>query len=146
MTYGGVLADVEFFEGFGDEELAMVGATGRHVNYPVGARLFGEGEPASGCWLIERGHVSIDYAGDPAPVDTLGPGDLLGWSWLIPPYRWHYGAVAVAPLSAVRLDTDRLLRFMDSEPALGYRFTRRVCGVLLRRWQVESRHRHSTPH
>lgn len=140
MRYSGVLTDVTFFNGFDDEELAMMGATARCVTHPAGSRLFQQGDPASGCWFIERGHVEIDEIGDPHPVETLGPGDMVGWSWLFPPYRRHFGAVTITAVSAVWLDTDRLLRFMDNEPQLGYRFTWRMCEVVLHRWKAERQH------
>jgi CRP-like cAMP-binding protein len=53
-------------------------------------------------------------------VHTLGPGDVLGWSWLVPPCRRRYTATTAGPVSAVRLDTARLRALADADPALGY--------------------------
>jgi len=53
-------------------------------------------------------------------VQTLAPGELLGWSWLVPPYYWHFTAVAKAEVSAVEFDAARLRVLADGDPALGY--------------------------
>ena len=53
-------------------------------------------------------------------VQTLGPGDMLGWSWLIPPCRWQFGARAADDVAAARLDTARLKVIADRDPAFGY--------------------------
>lgn len=102
---------------------AKVASTARAVTFRARQRIFDEGEPADGCWLIRHGRVALDTA---APgrgvliVQTLGAGDVLGWSWLVPPRRWQFGAVALDDVHAVQLDTDRLLALADADPALGY--------------------------
>ena len=76
-----------------------------------------------GCWLIHDGCVALDLAipgrGE-VVVQTLGPGDVLGWSWLIPPYEWHFGAVATRATAATKLDTAQLRRLADEDPQFGY--------------------------
>ena len=73
--------------------------------------------------MIRSGHVALDL---PVPgrgevvVQTVGPGDVVGWSWLIPPCQWQFGARAIDDVAAVRLDTDRLKAMADQDPALGY--------------------------
>ena len=93
----------------------MLADAGRDVSYPAGRTVITEGQPADRCWLIRRGQVRLDAfvpgRGD-IVVQTLGGGDLLGWSWLVPPYRWHFGAHAVEPVLAVEFDSaeaDRML-------------------------------------
>ncbi len=98
-------------------------AASSEVTYRAGQRLFLSGQPAEGCWIIRSGHVALDLTvpgrGD-VVVQTVGPGDMLGWSWLIPPYRWQFGAQAAADVAAVRLDTARLKAIADQDPAFGY--------------------------
>ena len=53
-------------------------------------------------------------------MQTLGPGDVLGLSWLVPPNRWHFTATAVEPITAVELDTVALRALAERDPALGY--------------------------
>ena len=91
-----------------------------------GDRLFREGTPAEGCWLIHDGCVALDLSvpgRGQVVVQTLGAGDVLGWSWLIPPYEWHFGAVATRETSATKLDTGQLRRLADEDPRFGYALT-----------------------
>ena len=47
---------------------------------------------------MQRGRVaiaSITPHEGPLTIQSVGDGDLLGWSWLVPPYRWHFGARAI---------------------------------------------------
>jgi CRP/FNR family transcriptional regulator, cyclic AMP receptor protein len=68
-------------------------------------------------------------------VQTLGPGDVLGWSWLIAPHRWHFRAVAIEPVTALELDTARLQALADQDPALGYPLTLGLFAAMLDRLQ-----------
>jgi CRP/FNR family cyclic AMP-dependent transcriptional regulator len=68
-------------------------------------------------------------------IQAFGPGDVLGWSWLVPPRRWHFGAVAVDEVHAVALDTTRLQALADADPALGYPFALGLFEALLQRLQ-----------
>lgn len=102
---------------------AAVASTARQVSYPAGTQLFGEGDDASGCWLIESGQVAL---ATPVPgrglvvVQTLGCGDVLGWSWIVPPHHWRFTATATQEVRAALLDTGRLRVLADQDPALGY--------------------------
>jgi CRP-like cAMP-binding protein len=96
------------------------------VRLGPGDRLFREGTPAEGCWLIHDGCVALDLTvpgRGQVVIQTLGAGDVLGWSWLIPPYEWHFGAVATRETSAAKLDTGQLRRLADADPHFGYALT-----------------------
>jgi CRP/FNR family transcriptional regulator, cyclic AMP receptor protein len=101
---------------------AVIAATARDVSYVKRQRLFAQGGAADGCWLIERGRIAIDALRpgyEPVTVDALGPGDVAGWSWLVPPYRWRFGAVALTEVHAAVLDTDRLRELAADDPMFG---------------------------
>ncbi len=79
----------------------LVAGTAVPVRLRPGERLFREGTPAGGCWLIHDGCVALDLTvpgRGQVVVQTLGAGDVLGWSWLIPPYQWHFGGGGHAAL------------------------------------------------
>ena len=129
-------ADV-FDELTAGDRAALLG-TSHEVSYEDGDRLFDEGGRAGYCWLIRHGRVALDTAvpgRGQVVVQTLGPGDLLGWSWLIPPYRWHFGARAVGAVHATAFDADELRSLADQDPRLGYALTRQLLGVVLDRLQ-----------
>ncbi|MGW4351882.1 cyclic nucleotide-binding domain-containing protein [Nocardia sp. NPDC004582] len=119
--------------------LATLATAGRTVGYPAGQRLIVEGRRADRCWLIHTGHVVLDAhipGRGETVVQTLGPGDLLGWSWLVPPYRWHFGAVTAEPVRAIEFDAARLTEFADADPAFGHALTLLLFEALLERLQA----------
>lgn len=117
---------------------AKVASAAHAVTFRAREPIFDEGGPADGCWLIRHGRVALDTT---APgrgtitVQTLGAGDVLGWSWLVPPRRWQFGAVAVDDVQATELDTDRLLALADADPGLGYALALGLFDAMLARLQ-----------
>jgi CRP-like cAMP-binding protein len=106
---------------------------GRHVSFPAGALIFEEGGPANRFWIIRGGSValSIHVPGRrPPTVETLGPGDLLGWSWLFPPYEWHLGAETRSPVRADEFDAATVRVLCREDLALGYALAQAVAGVI----------------
>ncbi|MFH9350379.1 Crp/Fnr family transcriptional regulator [Kitasatospora sp. NPDC017646] len=114
--------------------------TGLPVSYPAGTRLFDEGGKADRFWLLRSGEVALDLyvpGRHPAPVvETLGPGQLLGWSWISPPYRWHLGAQTVTAVEATRFPAADVLGLCAAEPELGYALMRRFTEVVAERLQA----------
>jgi len=105
----------------------------------AGARLFSEGGRAKGFWLIRDGLVDLDIqvpGRGNVVVETLGPGTVLGWSWMSPPYRWHFGAIASEPVLAIAVDGEGTRAFCDAEPAFGYDLTKRFTAVVVERMQA----------
>lgn len=98
-------------------------AAASEVSYEPGQRLFTAGQEASGFWIIRAGRVALDI---PVPgrgdvvIQTVGPGDVVGWSWLIPSGQWQLGARALDPVTATRLDTAALRAMAEEEFAFGY--------------------------
>jgi CRP-like cAMP-binding protein len=108
----------------------------REVRFDTGYRLFDEGQPAIGCWILRTGQVSLDLCVPTRArvvVQTLGPGDVLGWSWLLPPRLWRLGAVADEPVTALELDTTKLATAADDDPTLGYRLALGLIETLVTR-------------
>ncbi|WIY00405.1 cyclic nucleotide-binding domain-containing protein [Amycolatopsis mongoliensis] len=117
-------------------ETALLTRATREVAFAPGERLCEEGRPADRLWVLESGRVEVDTAvpgrGD-VVVQALGPGELLGWSWLVPPYRWDFGARAVTTVTAAELDGRLLRELADEDPAFGYALTRALFEVLAHR-------------
>jgi CRP-like cAMP-binding protein len=111
------------FDRLTPEQLTAVAALARDVTFPAGVTIFSDDQPATGCWLLRSGRVAL---GTEVPgrglvvVHTLGAGELLGWSWLVPPHRWHFTATTSIAVSAVEFDTARLRALADGDPAIGY--------------------------
>ncbi|WP_330328663.1 cyclic nucleotide-binding domain-containing protein [Streptomyces sp. NBC_00536] len=94
----------------------------REVNFPEGTRIFDEGNRAETFWIVRSGTVTLEIpvpGRRPAPVENLGPGELVGWSWLFPPYVWQLGAEAMTPVRAYEFDGMTVRMLMDADPAFG---------------------------
>src|SRR5262245_25770760 len=95
-----------FFSGMEPAHLDVVACHARKETYKAGEMLFREGEPADRFFLILKGKVALeahDLADGTALVQDLGAGDVLGWSWLFPPFVWHFQACALKPTEVLTL-------------------------------------------
>jgi CRP-like cAMP-binding protein len=127
------------FERLTPAQLATVARAAWAIALPAGTRLFEQGQPADGCWLISHGQVALGTfvpGQGEVVVHTLGPGDVLGWSWLVPPHRWEFTATASGPVTGLRVDTDQLHALADADPALGYPLSLGLLDAALARLQV----------
>ncbi|KOG31873.1 MULTISPECIES: Crp/Fnr family transcriptional regulator [Streptomyces] len=97
-------------------------ACARPVDLPESTRLFEEGDPAQRFWILRTGTVTLDVpvpGRQPAVIDTVNAGELLGWSWLFAPYRRHSGAEAMTRVRAYEFDAVAVRMMMDADPGLG---------------------------
>ncbi|MFE0130662.1 cyclic nucleotide-binding domain-containing protein [Streptomyces sp. NPDC059037] len=95
----------------------------RPVDIPEGTRLFEEGGHADRFWIVRTGTATLDVrvpGRRPAVVDSVSAGELLGWSWLFEPYRWHFGAEAMTRVRADEFDAPTVRRMMDADPSFGF--------------------------
>jgi CRP-like cAMP-binding protein len=135
----GDLAREPFLSGMRSADLGRLATAARIVAFPEGRRLAAEPEPAERFWIIRDGAIALDSrrpGGGCVLIDTLGAGSVVGWSWMFPPYRWRFGAVASTPVEAVEFD-GRLVRALCAvDPSLGYEVTRRFAEVMADRLQA----------
>jgi CRP-like cAMP-binding protein len=133
------LAGHPFLHGMPRDHLAVLADTARDVTFPARHRLFEDGGSATRFWLIQSGHVTLDLyvpGQSRMKIDSIGMGELLGWSWLFPPYRWAFGAVSASPVEAFEFDGRMVRARCESDPALGYELTRRLALVVAKRLQA----------
>ena len=132
------LAGHPFLRGMPSGQLDALAAAASDVTFPAGHRIFEEGGFAGKFWLIQSGHVVLDVnvpGTGRVIVDTIGIGDLLGCSWLFPPYRWAFGALCVTPVRAFGFDATAVRALCAGDPAFGAEFRERLLQVLARRLQ-----------
>ena len=138
-TIDTLIGESPVFAGLSDEQLELIAGCGRNVAFEAGARLFREGDPANTFFLVRHGIVALDtYVPNRGAltVDSIGPGELAGWSWLLPPYRWHFTGRAVEPVRAVEFDGVCLRGKCDDDPGLGYDLAMRFARILVERLQA----------
>jgi CRP/FNR family transcriptional regulator, cyclic AMP receptor protein len=118
-------------------QILLHGAT--EEQFTPGEILFREGEPANRFYLIESGQVALESTSagcGTVPVQTIGAGEVLGWSWLFPPFAWHFQARAVEPTHALCCNGAHLLVQAEEHPAFGYALMKRISQILIRRLQA----------
>ena len=132
------LAAHPILHGMSTDHVAVLAGSASDVAFPAGDRLFEEGGSANHFWLLQSGSVALDLhvpGQGRVRIDTVGLGELLGWSWRFPPYRWAFGAVAADPVKAFEFDAQAVRASCASEPELGHEVTERLARVLAKRLQ-----------
>jgi CRP-like cAMP-binding protein len=128
-----------FLAGLGRAHLALLTDCAMVVRFAPGETIFSEGELANRFYLIESGRVILESSGelnDPVVIDTIGAGELLGWSWMFPPYVWHFTARAAEPVTAIFFYGTILREYCERNHALGYELFKRMGAVMIKRLQA----------
>lgn len=136
---GGEWQSHPFVRGMSAESLATLAACAMPTAFEADQLIFREGEIANRFYLLVEGRVQLEAEApdQPAvPVDLLGAGDVLGWSWLLPPYTWNFTARTIEPVKAVFFYGTWLRERGEAEPVLGYELMRRTAVVLMHRLQA----------
>ena len=128
-----------FLAGMKREQLALLSDCAIPVRFQKGQTIFREGEMANRFYLIETGRVvleSSDGSDNYVIVDTIGAGDLVGWSWMFPPYVWRFTARAVERTSAIFFYGTILREYCERDHSLGYELFKRMAPVMIKRMQA----------
>ena len=131
-----ILGQHPFFKNLGAEYLQLVSGCASNVRFEPDIFIFREGEEANQIYLRREGRVALQAFSPERghiTVETLGEGDILGWSWLIPPYNWHFDAKAVDLTRAIALDGKCLRRKCEEDHHLGYELLKRFAHIMEQR-------------
>ena len=137
-TIEDLLVNHPFFVGLSPSAVELIAGCASNVHFAEGVRIFGQGEPANVFYVIRHGRVALEVhspAKGPLIIDTMDEGEVLGWSWLVPPYLNFADARAVTPVSATALDGACLRGKCEADPVLGYQLLKRVTAVMYKRLQ-----------
>jgi CRP/FNR family cyclic AMP-dependent transcriptional regulator len=137
-TLAEYLPEHPFFAGLDASAMDLVVGCAQNVHFRPGQVLFRSGDSADTFYVIRHGRVSLDVHDPqrgPLTIASLDSGDVVGWSWLVPPYRWMFDARAASEVSAVALDGACLRGKCDNDPTLGYALLQRVARVMYERLQ-----------
>jgi CRP-like cAMP-binding protein len=136
---GPILAEHPLFKGFEQRYLDLLTGCAKNVVFKVGQFIFREGEPADSFYILRAGQVRLEIPTlnqGRVVIQTLGEGDVLGWSWFVPPYRWHFDARALEQTRALSLDGKCLRKKMEENHDLGYHLLKRFVPVIVDRLQA----------
>ncbi len=132
------IAEQPFLLGLSEHHVRLLADCAVRVTFESEQVLFREGETANRFYLIERGEVVLESTtagGQAIVIDTIGNGDLLGWSWLFAPYVWRFTARATKPTIAMFFYGTVLREYCETDHTLGYELLKRMSEVMTRRLQ-----------
>ena len=126
-----------FFKDLAQEHLDFIVGCSRNVVFKSGEVILKEEEPADKFYLVRGGHVAI-YIAQPREItiETIREGDILGFSWFIPPYRYRFSAKALEVTHAISLDGKCLREKCEKNSDLGYQLLKRLVNVLTERLEA----------
>lgn len=127
-----------FLLGMEERHIGLLADCAMATRFESGQVIFRAGEHANRFYLIESGKVAIEASFNgrpPVAIDLVKGGDLLGWSWIVPPCIWHFDARALEVTTATFFYGTVLSEYCEKEPALGYELFKRMSVVMLRRLQ-----------
>lgn len=128
-----IIAEHPFFKGLDPRFLQLAAGCGKNVRFNPGEYLFREGQEADQFFAVRHGKVAIEVlvpARGPVTLQTLSVGELVGWSWLFPPYRCQFDARASEIVRATAFDGACLRKKCDADPALGYELMKRLAHIV----------------
>jgi len=131
-----------FLAGMNRSQVALLTDCAMAVHFEKGQIIFREDEMANRFYLIETGKIVLESSerlGNPVIIDTIGRGNLLGWSWMFPPYTWRMTARAVEPTSAIFFYGTILREYCERDCSLGYELFKRMAPVMIKRMQAARR-------
>ena len=131
-----ILIEHPFFKGLETQYLQLIIGCASNVRFNAGQFIFREGEEANQFYLIRYGKVALEIFSPnrgPITIQTLREGEVLGWSWLFPPYQWHFDARALELTRAIALDGECLRKKCEEDHNLGYELMKRFAQIIEQR-------------
>jgi len=128
-----------FLAGMNHTQLTLLTDCAMARHFDTNQKILCEGEFANGLYLIETGKVALESEtgfGKSIVIQTIGAGDLLGWSWMFPPYVWQFTARAIEPTTALFFYAAILREYCEKNHSLGYELLKRISAVMVTRLQA----------
>ncbi len=142
-----MLANQPFLTGMAERQLQVLLQHSMPAAFKADEFIFYEGDPANRFYLILEGRVSLEspieevggFRSGAVQIQTVGKGDVLGWSWLFPPYYWHFDARAVTPVKAIFFYGTALREEGERDHDFGYELMKRLSQIVIARLQMTRR-------
>ncbi len=134
-----IMEEHPFFRGLSPEYLQIIVGCASNAVFKDDIYIFQEGEDADNFYLIREGKIALEThapAQGAITVQTLGKGEVLGWSWLVPPYKWCFNARAIETTRMIALDAKCLRDKCEAEPRLGFELLKQFASVIVSRLQA----------
>lgn len=134
-----IIAEHQFFHGMHKRNLHFITGCAKNVRFEAGQVIFREGDEAEQFYFVREGQIAVELViplRGSVRVQTVGEGDVLGWSWLVPPYHWHFGARTMQPTLALAFDGKCLRGKCEEDHDLGYELSKRFLHVVTKRLEA----------
>ncbi len=134
-----IVSEHPFFAGLESHFTGLLAGCASNARFPAGAYIFKEGDEANEFYLLRSGRVALEIFSPqhkPIVVATVGEGDILGWSWLMPPYVWKFNAHAMQDTRAIALDGKCLRAKCEQNHDLGYEILKRFAQIVDQRLEA----------
>lgn len=138
-TLEDILLRHPFLKGLDQKYLKLIVGCASNVRFRAGEFIFREGEEANHFYIIRHGKVALEAFSPERgaiTIQTIGEGEILGWSWLFPPYHWPFDARAVELTRAIALDGKCLRNKCEQDHDLGYELMKRFAYIMDQRLQA----------
>ena len=134
-----IIAEHPFFAGLDHGFMTLMVGCASNVRFKAGTYILKEGDPANTFYLIREGRAALEVFAPqhkPIIIATLSVGEILGWSWLLPPFQWKFNARAVEDIRAIALDGKCLRNKCEENHDLGYEVLKRFVQIMEQRLQA----------
>ncbi len=134
-----IIAEHPFFTGMEKPYVNLLVGCASNTRFNAGDYIFKEGTEANEFYLVRSGKVALEIFAPqhkPIAVETLSEGDILGWSWLLPPYIWRFNAHTVEETRAIALDGKCLRKKCEENHDLGYELLKRFAWIIAQRLEA----------
>lgn len=131
-----IIARHEFFKDFRPDHLELLQSCAEEKRFNRDQYLLRQGQGAERFFLIRKGEVHLELVspeGRRISMQVLGPGDIVGWSWMVPPYKWSFDAQAVETTIAIVFDGAALRKRCEKDFEFASRIQGKICEALTRR-------------
>lgn len=133
------LSEHPFLSNLPEEHISLIVGCASNVRFDPGEFIFQEGQEAKKFYIIRHGKISLELnvpQRGPVCVETISEGDVLGWSWMFPPYHWHFDARARELTRAIALDGHCLRKKCEEDHDLGYELLKKFGKIVSERLQA----------
>ena len=130
-----VLTKHDFFSGLRPEHIDFISGCASIMQFPKGKFMLMAGDPSSHFYLIRSGHavVEIETGNQIRVINSPGPDDLVGWSWILPPATWRYDVRVTEDVSAIAFDAECVRKKCDEDFEFGYYVYREILKIVIER-------------
>lgn len=134
-----ILAEHPFLQDLEPRYLQFMAEFASELQFEAGHYILREGEMADHLYLINRGKVALGsvISGQGfSTIEILDDGDMLGWSWFVPPYHWHFTALTIIPTQVIAMEGERLREKCEADHDFGYELLKRLTLIIGQRLRV----------